>query len=50
MSVCVCERERGGSNPAVSDGVGSFCVCLCVWGGGLHLCVFLPVCSIPYHD
>lgn len=48
--VCVClwKRERGGSNPAVSDGVGSFCVCVCV--GGLHLCVFLPVCSIPYHD
>lgn len=48
--VCVClwKRERGGSNPAVSDGVGSFCVCVC--GGGLHLCVFLPVCSIPYHD
>lgn len=38
MSVCVCERERGGSNPAVSDGVGSFCVCVC--GGGVALVCF----------
>lgn len=37
MSVCVCERERGGSNPAVSDGVGSFCVCV---GGGVALVCF----------
>lgn len=48
--VCVClwKRERGGSNPAVSDGVGSFCVCVGGGRGGGCTCVFFCQ-SVAFH-